>query len=121
MQRGKQVISRLNDFKQYSIMYQTYHTKDRIGRLSKYNFGKRVDAFNVNANHKNGLEVHIVDDLGYIQVFNKYSMKFITAMSGRPKQLKKYYVDLGLEIPNIIKRAIKIAYDRNDKLNYNNI
>ena len=39
MQRGKQVISRLNDFEQYSIMYQTYHTKDRIGRLSKYNFG----------------------------------------------------------------------------------
>lgn len=121
MQGFKRVLEKVDHFTQYTIMYQTYHTKDRIGRLSKYSFGNRVDAFIVDTNHANGLEIHILDDLGYIQVYNKNSKRFITAMSGRPSQLKKYYLDLGLNIPTIMQQAIAIAFNRNDKYNYNNI
>jgi hypothetical protein len=114
-------LFKIDTFNDYSIDYRTFHTLDRKTRLERYDFGNRLDGFVVDTNHKNGLEVHILDSKGYVQIFNKASKKFITALSGRPRQLKEYYEKLGLDIPQAVHQAIKIAMFRNDKLNYNNI
>lgn len=117
----KRPLYRMEFLNDYTIEYRTFHTLDRKARLEKYDFGSRLDGFVVDTSHKNGLEVHILDTKGYVQIYNKVSKKFITALSGRPKQIKDYYTKLGLEIPQAVHRAIKIAMLRNDTLNYNNI
>ena len=118
----KQVLRTLHDLKGYKRVNKTIHIKkDRSTRINAYNSGDFLSGFIVNTDHKDGLEVHIIDSEGYIHIFNKDSRRYITVLSGRPSQIKLYYRALSLKIPENIRTAIKIAYKRNEKYNANHI
>jgi hypothetical protein len=117
MPKNKKVLRKLDDFSEYKPTNKTKHADDRKSRIDVYETGNFMDAFVVDTYHKDGLEVHIVDDLGYIHIFNKDSKKFITVLSGRPAQLVMYYSQLFLPIP---RKAISIAVKRNEE-GYNEI
>lgn len=113
MPKNKKVLYKLESFDEYVPYNRTLHSQERFERLKRYQFGTRLDAFVVDTYHKDGLEVHIVDSKGYIHIYNKDSLKFITALSGRPEQIKFYYTELNLEISDVVKNAILIAFQRN--------
>jgi len=92
----------------------TAHLEDRHTRIQAYNEGAPLDAFEVDKNHRNGTEVHIVDSKGYIRVYNTKTARHITTMSGRPAQIKRYYKDLCIRYSEAISKAIRIAYIRNE-------
>ena len=117
MPQNKQVLSKIDNFSMYRIENTTFHVSQRKTRLELYDFGHKVDAFLVNTNHKNGYEIHIIDDKGYIQVYNQESKRFITAMSGRPMQIKHYYQKLNIKMSDIMKKAMDSAYQRNETSN----
>ena len=87
--------------------------------MDAYDSGEFLGGFIVNTGHKDGLEVHIIDNLGYIHIFNKQSKRYITVLSGRPSQIKLYYRALNLKIPDNIHKAVRISFERNKKYNAN--
>lgn len=93
---------------------QTEHITHRTDRLTRYNTGTPLDAFEVDNNHRHGTEIHIIDTKGFICVYNTKTAKHITTMSGRPAQIKRYYRDLNIRYSAQIAQAIRIAYIRNE-------
>jgi len=118
----KQVLGICYNLIGYRRVNKTRHIqKDRNTRTDVYNVGEFLEGFIVNTGHKDGLEVHIIDNEGYIHIFNKESKRYITVLSGRPSQIKLYYKALKLDIPNNIHKAVKISLERNKKYNANYI
>lgn len=116
----KQVLRTLNDLTGYKRVNKTIHIKqDRSTRMNAYDSGDFLGGFIVDTGHKDGLEVHIIDNQGYIHIFNKQSKRYITVLSGRPSQIKLYYRALNLNIPDEVHKAIKISLERNKKYNAN--
>lgn len=95
----------------------TKHIGERKNRLDVYfkvkEVGGVLDTFIVDKDHPNGDEVHVITNTGFILIFNHRTKRFITVLHARPAQLKRYYLDLGEEVPT---EVIKIARD-NQKLN----
>jgi len=104
---------------------QTEHIKERCERLKEYlsvkPLGELYDSFLVDKNHKNGYEVHVITDNGYIIIFNKRTGKCVTVLHARPGQLKRYYNMLGENIPSAIENMCYLNYYLNSQLNLNNI
>jgi hypothetical protein len=106
----------------YKGMSATKHIqKDRAQRLEAYTTAQWLDAFQVDKGHKDGAEVHIIDAVGYIHIYNAGTGRHITILSGRPAQIKRYYEQLGITYSNEIHKAIKIAHARNEATDANNI
>lgn len=93
---------------------QTAHIQHRAERLSRYDTGAPLEAFEVDKGHPNGTEIHAVDSKGYIWIYNTRTHKHITTISARPGQIKRYYKDLRYFYSEEIARAIRIAYIRNE-------
>ena len=118
----KQVLGICYNLTEYRRDNQSRHIqKDRNTRMNAYDSGEFLGGFIVNTEHKDGLEVHIIDSEGYIHIFNKESKRYITVLSGRPSQIKLYYKALNLKISENIHNAIKISFNRNKKHNANYI
>jgi hypothetical protein len=124
MPQNKKVLSKIEnivEMSSYTMTRKTFHVNERKERLSMYDFGVDLDAFVVDTKHEKGQEVHIIDSKGYIKIYNKTTKKFITAMSGRSRQIRHYYESLNIKIDKLVDKAIKVAYERNETLNYNHI
>lgn len=95
-------------------------TRDRAERVKAYNTAEWLDAFEVDKDHPHGTEIHIVDAVGFVHIYNTKTKRHITILSGRPSQIKRYYKDLCIRYSAEIEKAIKIAYIRNEatKANY---
>lgn len=61
--------------------------------------GKPFASFLVDANHKNGMEIHTLLDNGTIEVRNYDSGKIVTQIVAYPLRLEKYFNLLGLRFP----------------------
>ena len=98
---------------------ETKHLKERNERINiyekynllSYNF---VSCFKVDKDHKNGLEIHAINENGLIYVYNFKSRKLITILNARSDQIKRYYNALKIEIPNTVKN-IMIEVDKRNK------
>ena len=121
MPKDKKVLYQLDDYYEYDKDKQTDHLGERYQRLVLYGAGEYLDAFVVDTGHRDGLEVHIVDSIGVIHIFNKESKRYVTILSGRPAQIKMYYEQLGLEIDDAVEDAIKTAHERNEREGANEI
>lgn len=116
------ILNKLNieALKSFKGASKTYHIGTRRARLDAYNVAEWIEGFEVDKKHANGLEVHIIDARGFIHIFNKDSKRFITILSGRPRQIKRYYEALGIRYPESIRSAMQIASIRNEETNANN-
>ena len=88
----------------------TIHYINRIERLKVYKHllsDEMIQCFVVDTDHRNGLEIHCINEYGLIYIYNKLSLRLITILHPRPKQLKRYYQQLGLTISKEIKEIIK--------------
>ena len=109
---------------QVTSHYSSLHLLKRFNRLSNYQYllsYKFVDKFIVDTNHKNGLEVHCINEFGLIYIYNKNTLKLITILHPRPAQIKRYYRSLGLTINKNIKQLINETYKRNNDHNLNEV
>lgn len=80
---------------------KTIHMEYRFWRkkpMSKIRYG-----FEIDRNHVNGREIHIIDDDAYIFIYNKESMKLITILIARVGQIKRY----GIVDEDMIEKAYK--------------
>ena len=121
MPKNKKVLEQLSVYYDYTPDNATLHIDERQDRLAAYDEGLYLDAFVVDTDHDNGLEVHIVDTLGYIHIYNQDSKKHITTLSGRPAQILMYYRQLGIEVDDAVEEAIVIAHERNKNEGANEI
>lgn len=80
---------------------KTLHITERNQRIRMYidNFGRGIPihAFEVDKNHENGNEIHVVCHNRLVYIYNAVTEKLITVLYGRPAQLKRYYNGLGLD------------------------
>ena len=111
------IISRYkvgNDFTFNS--FDSIHILQRNGRMFQYRYllsTNFIDCFIVDTNHRNGLEIHCINEYGLIYIYNKLSLKLITILHPRPKQIKRYYIALALTTSNEVRKIINVCYQRN--------
>jgi len=95
---------------------KTIHYIQRMKRITAYSHllsNKMLQCFVVDTNHKNGLEIHCINEHGLIYIYNKTSQKLITIIHPRPRQIKRYYRALNLTTSKDIKKVINETYKRN--------
>ena len=77
------------------ISSSTEHMKDRHNRLNKikdtFGHGEILHAFIIDKQHKNGNEIHQINDNGCIYIFNYKTGRMITCLIARPGQIKRYF------------------------------
>ena len=110
--------------KELDLSNLTKHVSERKNRLDVYfkvkDIGEVYDTFIVDKDHPNGDEVHVITDTGFILIFNHRTKKFITVLHARPGQLKRYYLNLGEEIPSEIEDMCELNHELNEELGLNN-
>jgi hypothetical protein len=119
----KVVRSVIKDLDIYKGLPYSLHIQDeRKVRLQSYDTSDIfIAGFEVDTNHKDGLEAHIIDSKGYIHIFNIGRKVLITILSGRQPQIHSYFDDLGIRIPPEVNRAVKISNARNMQKGYNKL
>jgi hypothetical protein len=65
--------------------------------------------FAVDKGHKDGIELHMINDNGIIYVYNIWTRRLITMLGARVGQIKRYYTLSGKEIPEDVKEIIAKA------------
>jgi hypothetical protein len=103
---------------------ETLHIKERKERIRKYSnllSFKMLYCFRVDNDHWNGDEIHCINEYGLIYIYNYKSKKYITILHPRPSQLKRYFHQLNITLPNDIKRLIDKCYKRNKNSNMNEL
>ena len=100
----------------------TLHAIERNKRFEAYkpflsfNF---VECFIVDKNHKNGNEIHCINENGLIYIYNQKTKKLITVLHARGDQLRRYYWNLGYEVPQNIEYLAEDCDYRNKIDKYN--
>lgn len=110
----------------YNNKDNTKHLKERDERIKKYEAlnllnEKIVSCFKVDKQHKNGYELHAINENGLIYVYNFKSRKLITVLHARSEQIKRYYKLCNIEIPKIIYNIMQKVDERNKAYNLNNM
>lgn len=110
----------------YNNKDNTKHLKQRDERIKKYEAlnllnEKIVSCFKVDKQHKNGYELHAINENGLIYVYNFKSRKLITVLHARSEQIKRYYKLCNIEIPKIIYNIMQKVDERNKAYNLNNM
>lgn len=104
---------------------KTVHAIERTDRMSAYDEldltdGVVLEAFEVDRQHKDGNEVHVITSAGMINIYNLNSKRFITVLGARPGQIRRYFLELGIswspEIQKVIKKAVELVREHN--INY---
>lgn len=96
----------------------TKHTKDRGERISKVNEliitekAIIIDAYEVDTEHDNGHEIHVVYNNGCVKIYNKTSKKHITDLIGRKPQIERYGIRITKTMDKKIKNHIKKGYNK---------
>lgn len=101
---------------------KTAHASERKDRMGAYDEldltdGVTLEAFEVDRQHKDGNEVHVITSAGMINIYNLNSKRFITVLGARPGQIRRYFLDLGIswspEIQKVIKKAVELVKEHN--------
>lgn len=82
---------------------KTYHLEnERTDRTMELpdNIGKPLYSFVVDTAHDNGNEIHTLTEDGLIFIQNENTKKLVTFLFARPQQIKRYFQNLQLDIPN---------------------
>ena len=93
------------------------YKRERFIKEHLYGDGNVVDRFVINRNHPNGEEIHEIRDNGVVIIYNARTLKLVTKIIARPKQLENLYKSVGRTVP---KWLIDLAY-RHKSLNYNEV
>lgn len=78
----------------------TLHARERLARIRAYGIDTdssklTVGIYQVDRNHENGDEIHVLLRNAIVLVFNLRTRKLVTALALRPKQLEKYLEFVG--------------------------
>jgi hypothetical protein len=95
------VKAKLPDFNMTDLDSRTQHfNNERLKRYHRYESLIKDTTFSeffvVDGGHKNGCEVHCLNDKGICFIYNKNSRKLITVLALRPQQYKRYYQRVGI-------------------------
>lgn len=91
-------------------MTSKHWNDERMGRnaiIQMIGEGEKVESFEVDRNHKNGLEIHTITTNAIIIITNKRTGKMITKLIAREGQIKRYYEREGREAPKEILEKAK--------------
>lgn len=93
-----QVVGEIPQDKQKDLLKitpSTKHMKERNDRFRKiedtFGHGKVAHTFIIDKNHKDGNEIHQINDNGCIYIFNYKTGKMITCLIARPGQIRRYF------------------------------
>lgn len=101
-------------------LHSKVERKDRYKAYSNLLSRQMLYCFIVDTEHKNGLEVHCINVNGLIYIYNKTSKNLVTIIHPRPSQLKRYFRQLDMCIPQYIRELAHKCHERNEKQDYNN-
>ena len=100
-----------------SVTDKTLHTGDRMVRLAKVEElirnenATEVGAWEVDTDHPNGHEIHVVYNNGCIKIYNKRTGKYITALIGRVPQVERYGIKPTKTMLKKIKKHLDMGYN----------
>lgn len=115
------VLGRILPVKVESV--ETLHYIERNTRMKEYkelmnnNF---IYSFIVDKLHENGPEYHSINSNGLIYIHNARTKRLITVLHPRPTQLKRYFNELGIKVPQKINKLAQECYLRNEERELNN-
>lgn len=72
--------------------------------------GAALAKFIVDRGHPDGPEIHVIDSMGVISIYNLYSLKLVTKLIARPKQISRYFDDEGVSYPAWFPAVETLAY-----------
>lgn len=98
-----------------------FERSDRLRSYAKLFSNNFIHAFLVDTGHEKGKEIHAINNKGLVYVYNKKSKHLITITHPRPKQLKRYFKQLNLNIPEDIEALCISNRIRNEKNDLNNL
>ena len=107
-------VSNLNE-KEIDIIISEHYKNQRSVRnevIEMIGHGSICGVFSVDRGHHNGKEYHIITSTGIIFIENEESKKLVTALIARPKQIRRYYVDLygyNSKVSNAVQKAMEAA------------
>ncbi len=108
------VLESMEEPMDISNVVKTFHLEnDRVCRMSELpdNIGQPLFSFVVDTAHPNGNEIHTLTENGLIFIQNENTKKMVTFLFARPQQIKRYFQNLGEDLPrtrqfnNMIKSA----------------
>lgn len=108
------VLESMEEPMDISNVVKTFHLEnDRVSRMSELpdNIGQPLFSFVVDTAHPNGNEIHTLTENGLIFIQNENTKKMVTFLFARPQQIKRYFQNLGEDLPrtrqfnNMIKSA----------------
>lgn len=86
---------------------ETKHMTHREYRTNHVKTGKIASAFLWDRGHKDGPEYHIITTTGLIFIVNQYTKKLITILVARPGQIRRYYENCHVPVPEyLMKQAM---------------
>ena len=87
----------------------------RVARIEKIasilGDGIALDMFEVDRGHKNGPELHVIDSVGVISVYNLRTRLLVTKLIARPLQIMRYYEHEGKPFPSWMPVITEMAYE----------
>lgn len=100
------------------ILNETARTEhienDRQNRINEIEeIGNPVYSFVVETGHRNGPEIHTLTDKSLIFIQNQNTRRLVTFLFARPQQLKRYFENLQIKIPNdqTFRNMIRTAFN----------
>lgn len=72
---------------------------------------KILYGYEINNNHRNGNEIHLVSENSLIYIYNKDTYKHITILIARPGQIRRY----GINNECLLKKAYKNMLEGKNK------
>lgn len=100
------------------ILNETARTEhienDRQNRINEIDeIGNPVYSFVVETGHRNGPEIHTLTDKSLIFIQNQNTRRLVTFLFARPQQLKRYFENLQIKIPNdqTFRNMIRTAFN----------
>lgn len=86
--------------------------------VSKLGIGKVLCSFEIDNNHPNGTEYHIITSTGLVLIYNARTMRLVTIICLRAGQLYRYYAVSGEPFPVWFQQMMDVC-KKNEQNGYN--
>ena len=96
-----------------NTMHYNNDKEVRRNTIEKYiGYGNDIFSAELDRDHKNGSEIHVVTDTAIVKIYNARTKKHVTDLIARPNQIKRVYNAKGQYAPRWL---LEIAFENQNR------